>query len=53
MFLAPLGGVIMSEYMLVHHRRIAVPDLFMQKRSVYWYTGGWNWRAVLAFVCGM
>ncbi|GAA5976716.1 hypothetical protein JCM10908_005605 [Rhodotorula pacifica] len=52
-FLAPLGGVIMSEFLLVRKRRIALPDLFMHRRSVYWYTGGWNWRAVVAFVCGV
>ncbi|GAA5971372.1 hypothetical protein JCM11641_008327 [Rhodosporidiobolus odoratus] len=51
-FLAPIGGILMADFFLVHHRSIALPDLFIKHRSVYWYTGGFNLRAVAAFVCG-
>ncbi|KAK4704374.1 nucleobase:cation symporter-1, NCS1 family, partial [Phenoliferia sp. Uapishka_3] len=52
-FLAPVGGVLMTDYLLVHRRRISLPDLFIKQDSVYWYTSGWNLRAVAAFVLGI
>ncbi|GAA6005377.1 hypothetical protein JCM10207_002959 [Rhodosporidiobolus poonsookiae] len=52
-FLAPVGGILMSEFFLVRHRRISLPDLFITHRSVYWYTGGVNFRAIIAFVLGI
>lgn len=52
-FLAPLGGVLMSEFLLVRKRRISLPDLFTTQSSVYWYSHGWNFRGVVAFVLGI
>lgn len=52
-FLAPVGGILMTDFMLVHHRRISLPDLFIKRQSAYWYTSGWNIRAVAAFVLGV
>ncbi|BGP13117.1 hypothetical protein JCM10213_000880 [Rhodosporidiobolus nylandii] len=51
-FLAPIGGILMADFFIVRHRRIALPDLFMKDRSVYWYSHGYNLRAVVAFLCG-
>ncbi|BGP32065.1 hypothetical protein JCM10296v2_003844 [Rhodotorula toruloides] len=52
-FLAPLGGVLMSEFLLVRKRRISLPDLFTTNTSVYWYSHGWNFRGVVASVLGI
>lgn len=52
-FLAPVGGVLMTDFLFVHGRRISLPDLYVKRESVYWYTHGWNLRAVAAFVLGV
>ncbi|GAA5960319.1 hypothetical protein JCM3765_007472 [Sporobolomyces pararoseus] len=52
-FLAPVGGVLMSEVFLVRHRKIALPDLYMQQTSAYWYQQGVNLKGVAAFVLGI
>ena len=43
----------MTDFLFVHKRRISLPDLFIKEQSVYWYTYGWNLRAVAAFVLGI
>ncbi|GJN87706.1 hypothetical protein Rhopal_000661-T1 [Rhodotorula paludigena] len=53
-FLAPLGGVMMCDYFIVRRRQISLPSLFvLDKRSSYWYSRGFNPRAIIAFVCGV
>ncbi len=43
----------MTDFLFVHKKRISLPDLFTKHDSVYWYTCGWNLRAVAAFVLGI
>lgn len=44
-------GLMISSYLVVNQRKIKVPDLFVgNSNSIYWYTYGVNWRAVVA-VC--
>jgi NCS1 family nucleobase:cation symporter-1 len=48
-FLGPMTGLMISSYFVVNSRKINVDDLFVgNKTSVYWYTWGVNWRAVVA-----
>uniref|UniRef100_A0A093VZX5 Allantoin permease n=1 Tax=Talaromyces marneffei PM1 TaxID=1077442 RepID=A0A093VZX5_TALMA len=50
-FVGPMVGLMISSYLVVNQRKIKVPDLFIgNKNSIYWYTYGVNWRAVVA-VC--
>lgn len=50
-FVGPMVGLMISSYLVVNQRKIKVPDLFVgNKSSIYWYTYGVNWRAVVA-VC--
>ncbi|GAA5894947.1 nucleobase cation symporter-1 family protein [Sporobolomyces salmoneus] len=51
-FLAPLGGVLMSEVFLVRRGKIALPELH-RRHSAYWYNGGINLRAIASFVFGI
>jgi nucleobase:cation symporter-1, NCS1 family len=47
MFVAPLAGINVVDFWLVRRNRWRVPDLYIgDSRSIYWYTGGWNWRAM-------
>ncbi|KAE8441774.1 hypothetical protein EG329_004332 [Mollisiaceae sp. DMI_Dod_QoI] len=53
-FLGPMTGLMISSYFVINRRKINVDDLFVgNKQSVYWYTWGINWRAVVAWVCGV
>jgi NCS1 family nucleobase:cation symporter-1 len=48
-FLGPMTGLMISSYFVVNKRKVNVDDLFVgNKGSVYWYTWGVNWRAVVA-----
>ncbi|XRM38705.1 hypothetical protein ABZX51_002102 [Aspergillus tubingensis] len=52
-FMAPMIGPMIASYLCVHQRKIKVPDLFVgDARSIYWYTYGVNWRAIVAWICG-
>jgi NCS1 family nucleobase:cation symporter-1 len=51
MFVAPLAGVNAIDFWLVRKRNWNVPHLYVgDSRSIYWYTGGWNWRGLAAWV---
>lgn len=52
-FLGPVAGVMLSDYFIVRKMRLSLGDMFLKKDSVYWFTYGWNVRAVVAFVCGV
>lgn len=53
-FLGPMIGLMITSYLIVHKQKIDVDDLFVgNKASVYWYTWGINWRAPVAWVCGV
>jgi len=48
-FLAPIAGILASDYWLVKKQKIDVPALYDPRgRYRYWY--GVNWRALLAFL---
>lgn len=41
------------DYHFTRHGNIHVPSLYTGKASIYWYTFSTNWRAILAWCCGM
>jgi NCS1 family nucleobase:cation symporter-1 len=47
-FLGPLCGILLADYWILRRRRIRLGQLY-QPRGVYWYTRGWNLRAVGSF----
>jgi NCS1 family nucleobase:cation symporter-1 len=49
--LGSIAGVLIADYWLVRRRQLVLGDLY-RKRGVYTYTGGWNWRAVVATLLG-
>ncbi|MCW2688125.1 MAG: hypothetical protein JWR37_3015 [Mycobacterium sp.] len=50
-FIGPLFGVLIADYYLVKKQRIVVDDLFtMSKAGTYWYTKGYNPKAVVATI---
>ncbi|KAK2858514.1 hypothetical protein FQN49_004657 [Arthroderma sp. PD_2] len=52
-FLGPMTGLMISAWFVVHRRKLKVEDLYIGNRSsIYWFSGGFNWRAFIAWVCG-
>jgi len=50
--LGAVAGVMIADYWVINHRRIDVAECY-REGGRYWFTGGWNWRAVVATVAGM
>jgi nucleobase:cation symporter-1, NCS1 family len=50
--LGAVGGILIVDYFIIRAARIDLPGLY-RKRSLYWYSGGFNPRAVVAFVLGI
>ncbi|KAJ5784738.1 Allantoin permease [Penicillium pulvis] len=52
-FLGPMTGLMIASYFVVNKGKIKVEDLFVgDSSSIYWYTWGVDWRAVIGWVCG-
>ncbi|WP_225835780.1 NCS1 family nucleobase:cation symporter-1 [Streptomyces sp. NK08204] len=49
--LGTVAGILVADYWIVRRTRLALGELY-QPGGRYWYTGGWNLRAVAAFVIG-
>ncbi|MER6735793.1 NCS1 family nucleobase:cation symporter-1 [Streptomyces puniciscabiei] len=49
--LGTVAGILVADYWIVRRTRLALGELYQPDGS-YWYTGGWNLRAVAAFVIG-
>jgi NCS1 family nucleobase:cation symporter-1 len=47
----PLFGVVLVDYFAVRRSRIEVDELY-QRTSRFWFHGGVNWRAILAWIVG-
>jgi NCS1 family nucleobase:cation symporter-1 len=50
--LGPIAGVMIVDYFVVRRRELVVDDLYLRHGS-YEYSGGFNYRALLALVCGI
>jgi cytosine/uracil/thiamine/allantoin permease len=42
---------MVSDYYLIKKKKLNVHELY-KDRGIYWYNGGWNWRAFAAFFFG-
>ncbi|MEV6603935.1 NCS1 family nucleobase:cation symporter-1 [Kutzneria sp. NPDC051319] len=49
--LAAVAGVLIAGYWLIDRTQLSLPDLY-KENGKYWFTGGWNWRALVATVVG-
>ncbi|KAJ9142937.1 Uracil permease [Pleurostoma richardsiae] len=50
MFVSPLAGVNCVDFWLIRKMNWKIPDLYRgDSGSIYWYTYGWNWRALAAW----
>jgi len=49
--LGSIAGVLIADYWLVRKKRLQLGDLYRQEGD-YTYSGGWNWRAIVATLLG-
>ncbi|MBA0052160.1 nitrate reductase [Streptomyces sp. AJS327] len=49
--LGTVAGILIADYWLIRRTRLDLAALY-RRDGVYWYTGGWNWRALAAFTVG-
>jgi NCS1 family nucleobase:cation symporter-1 len=50
--LGAVGGVLIADYFVIRHTHLNQSGLY-QKDGPYWYTGGFNPRAMIALVVGI
>jgi NCS1 family nucleobase:cation symporter-1 len=51
-FLAPIIGIMACDYYLLRRGRIRLSHLYRTRDSLYYFSGGFNWRAIPAWICG-
>jgi len=49
--MGPMAGTMICDYYLIKKRKLDLDQLYTD-RGIYWYKGGWNWRAYASFVIG-
>ncbi|OEJ54224.1 nitrate reductase [Streptomyces agglomeratus] len=49
--LGTVAGILIADYWIIRRTVLELPDLY-RAGGRYWYTAGWNWRAVAAFAVG-
>jgi NCS1 family nucleobase:cation symporter-1 len=49
--LGSIAGVLIADYWIVRRRKLRLEDLYLH-HGVYRFANGWNWRAVVATLCG-
>ena len=50
--LAPVAAIFIADYYIVKKRNVDVMALFQGKEGRYWYQGGWNIKALIAWGVG-
>jgi len=50
--LGAIGAVMIADYWIVRRRQLSLPDLYRHDGR-YAYSGGWNWRAIVAVAIGV
>ncbi|RDW77351.1 hypothetical protein BP6252_05404 [Coleophoma cylindrospora] len=51
-FFSASTAIVLSDFWIVRKRLWKVPDLF-EPGGIYWFTGGWNIRCIIALLAGM
>ncbi|MCX5327134.1 NCS1 family nucleobase:cation symporter-1 [Streptomyces sp. NBC_00120] len=49
--LGTVAGILIADYWIIRRTVLHLADLYLPDGR-YWYSGGWNWNAVVAFAVG-
>jgi NCS1 family nucleobase:cation symporter-1 len=47
-----LAAIMVTDYYIIKRRKLNIHELY-KSHGMYWYNGGYNWRAFVAFFCGV
>ncbi len=50
--LGAIGAVMIADYWIIRRRQLSLADLYKHD-GLYAYSGGWNWRAIVAVLIGV
>ena len=50
--LGAVGGILVADYFVIRRTRLDLPGMY-KKDGPYWYTGGFNFNAIIALVLGV
>jgi NCS1 family nucleobase:cation symporter-1 len=50
--MSPCGAILIVDFWLVRKTKWNIPELY-KPGGIYWFTGGVNWRAMVAYFLGM
>jgi len=50
--IAPLAAIFIADYFIVKEKRLDVLELFSAEGGRYWYSAGFNMKAIIAWACG-
>jgi NCS1 family nucleobase:cation symporter-1 len=50
--LGAVGGILIADYFLLRRTQLDLAGLY-RREGPYWYTGGFNWRAIVALTLGI
>jgi NCS1 family nucleobase:cation symporter-1 len=50
--LAPIAAIFIADYYIVKRRNIDMMSLYKGPEGRYWYQGGFNVKAIIAWICG-
>ncbi|THV04897.1 NCS1 nucleoside transporter family [Dendrothele bispora CBS 962.96] len=48
-FLGPICGVMLADNFILRHGKLELAQLYWKGAGDYWYTAGFNWRALVSF----
>jgi NCS1 family nucleobase:cation symporter-1 len=51
-FMSPAAAILVVDFWLVRRTKWNIPDLYTSG-GIYWFIGGVNWRAIVAYTMGM
>lgn len=51
-WLAPIAGILIADYWIVHQGAISIPDMYLPNGIYRYNRYGTNWRAAVAFFVG-
>ena len=50
--LGPIGGIMIADYFILRKRKLDIKELY-KKNSIYWYSHGFNFYALIALLAGI
>jgi NCS1 family nucleobase:cation symporter-1 len=50
--LGPVGGIMIADYYFIKKQKLVVDELY-KSNARYSYTNGFNWKAIIALMCGI